>query len=77
MSVIARGAGYPRTFAYDELQTFVTDIVHILSEPGPAFISLRVVPEIENAPVALRKIWMTRTRAQVFADLRKELAIPG
>jgi hypothetical protein len=49
--VIARGAGYPQTFACDTLEDFSNNSKAILDQPGPVFVALKVVPEIENAPI--------------------------
>jgi thiamine pyrophosphate-dependent acetolactate synthase large subunit-like protein len=75
--VIARGAGYPRAFAFDELEPFSAHLPSILGEPGPVLVALKVVPEIENAPIGRRRRWQTRSRDQVIRDLRMELGITG
>ena len=75
--VIARGAGYPRAFAFRELGQFSAALPEILGKPGPVFVALKVAPEIENAPIGRRRRWQTRTRDQVIKDLRKELGIGG
>jgi hypothetical protein len=36
---------------------------------------MKVVPEIENAPIGQRRRWQTRSREQVVQDLRQELGI--
>ena len=72
---IARCAGYLRTFAYDDLDSFARDVSQILTEPGPVFVALKIVPEIQNVGTGKRKSWMTRTRAQALDDLRQELGI--
>ncbi len=74
---LARGAGYPRAFAFDELDEFTRALPGILAGPGPVFVSLKVVPEVENAPIGRRTRWQTRTRDKVIADLRGELGIKG
>lgn len=61
--VIARGAGYPRAFAFDELDQFSSNLPDILENPGPVFVALKVVPELENAPIGRRRRWQTRTRS--------------
>jgi|TARA_B100000315_G_scaffold9681_1_gene9470 thiamine pyrophosphate-dependent acetolactate synthase large subunit-like protein len=71
--VIARGAGYPSTFAFDNLEDFSTNIEAILSRPGPVFVALKVVPEIQNVPIGGRRRWLTRTRDEVVQDLQEEL----
>ena len=73
--VIARGAGYPRTFAFDKLDNFAGSIATILAERGPVFVALKVEPEVENVPIGQRRRWQTRTRDRVLADLRAELGI--
>ena len=73
--VIARGAGYPRAFAFDELGSFEASIASILGQPGPVFVALKVVPEVENVPIGQRARWQTRTRDRVLADLRAELGV--
>jgi len=72
---IARGAGYPHAFAFDELGQFSTHLPEILGRPGPAFVALKVSAEIENAPIGRRRRWQTRTRDQVVKDLRGELGL--
>jgi thiamine pyrophosphate-dependent acetolactate synthase large subunit-like protein len=74
---LARGAGYPRAFAYTELDAFAHGLPGILAEPGPVFIALKVLPEVENSPIGRRSRWQTRTRDKVLADLRTELGIVG
>jgi thiamine pyrophosphate-dependent acetolactate synthase large subunit-like protein len=73
--VIARGAGYPRAFAFDELEAFATNIKAILDQPGPVFVALKVVPEVENKPIGQRTQWRRRDRLQVLQDLQAELGI--
>jgi thiamine pyrophosphate-dependent acetolactate synthase large subunit-like protein len=73
--VLARGAGYARTFSYDNLEGFQIDVERILSGPGPVFTALKIVPEIENTPIGQRKRFTTRSRAQVRQDLWKALGI--
>jgi len=75
--VIARGAGYPRAFAFDELEEFRASIESILGQPGPVFVTLKVTPEVENVPIGQRPRWQTRTRDRVLEDLRKDLGITG
>jgi thiamine pyrophosphate-dependent acetolactate synthase large subunit-like protein len=71
--VIARGAGYPRTFAFDTLDDFSAHVKDILDQPGPVFVTMKVTPEVENKPIGQRRRWQTRTREQVAQDLRAEL----
>jgi thiamine pyrophosphate-dependent acetolactate synthase large subunit-like protein len=73
--VIARGAGYPRAFAFDQLEDVRAAIGAILAQPGPVFVALKVTPEVENVPIGQRARWQTRTRVRVLEDLRAELGI--
>jgi thiamine pyrophosphate-dependent acetolactate synthase large subunit-like protein len=73
--VIARGAGYPSTFAFDTLEGFSNNIKAILDLPGPVFVALKVLPEIENEPIGRRARWQNRTREQVVKDIQQELGI--
>ena len=73
--VIARGAGYPRAFAFDQLDHFQANIASILAQPGPVFAALEVVPEVENVPIGQRVRWQTRKRDRVLDDLRAELGV--
>ena len=73
--VIARGAGYPRAFAFDNLESFAINIEAILTQPGPVFVAMKVLPEVENKPIGQRKRWQTRSREQVLKDLQQELGV--
>jgi len=75
--VLARGAGYPRAFAFDELDAFTRGLPGILAEPGPVFVALKVTQEVENTPIGRRTRWQTRTRDKVIADLQGALGIKG
>ena len=75
--VIARGAGYARTFSYDNLETFQINLERIMSGPGPVFTALKIVPEIENEPIGQRKRFSTRNPEQVRKDLWRALGIAG
>jgi len=75
--VLARGAGYPRAFAFTEVAEFARGLPGILGEAGPVFVALKVLPEVENSPIGRRTRWQTRTRDKVLQDLRHELGIVG
>jgi thiamine pyrophosphate-dependent acetolactate synthase large subunit-like protein len=74
---MARAAGYARTFAFGNLESFAVNVESILSEPGPVFVAMKVMPEIQNEPIGKRRKWQTRTRRQMLDDLKKELHLPG
>lgn len=73
--VIARGAGYERSYAFTSLEEFTGAIGDIMSQPGPVFCALKVVPEVINEAIGRRPRWQTRSRTQAIADLRKELGL--
>jgi sulfopyruvate decarboxylase subunit beta len=73
--VIARGAGYPHTYAFTHLEEFANNLKAILEHSGPVFVAMKVMPEVENNPIGRRPRWQTRTRDQVLQDLRKELGL--
>lgn len=73
--LIAKGAGYPRAFAFDALEAFSTALPDILEQKGPVFVAMKVVPEVENEAIGKRKRWMTRSREQVLVDLQRELSL--
>jgi phosphonopyruvate decarboxylase len=75
--VLARGSGYPRAFAFAELPEFSQQLPGILAGPGPVFVALKVLPEVENTPIGRRSRWQTRTRDKVVQDLRTELGVGG
>ena len=72
---LARGAGYPRAAAFDNLETLSIQMESILAGPGPVFVAMKVVPEVQNNPIGRRGKWQTRTREQVLKDLQQELAV--
>ena len=74
--VLARGAGYPRAFAFTGLADFTTRLPGILAQPGPVFVALKVAQEVENEPIGRRSRWNTRSRNKVVQDLRSELRLP-
>ena len=71
--MIARGCGYPRAYAFTEIGDFERALPEIMGKPGPVFTTCKVVPEIENEPIARRRRWQNRTRDQVVVDLRSAL----
>jgi phosphonopyruvate decarboxylase len=70
---LARGAGYPSALAFTELPEFAQALPGILANPGPVFVALKVLPEVENTPIGRRSRWNTRSREKVVQDLRTEL----
>jgi thiamine pyrophosphate-dependent acetolactate synthase large subunit-like protein len=73
--VLAKGAGYPDAYAFDNLETFETNVERILSKPGPVFVALKVKPEVNNTPIGQRKKWLKRSALLSIEALRRELGI--
>ncbi len=73
--VVARGCGYPRTFAFTEIGDFERELPHIMAGAGPVFVACKVVAEVENEPIGRRRRWQTRTRDQVVKDFRTKLGV--
>jgi thiamine pyrophosphate-dependent acetolactate synthase large subunit-like protein len=72
---IAKEAGYAAAYRFDDLQEFERNVDKILNEKGPVFISIKVIPAIENEPIGMRQRPATRNRAQTIKDLQAELGI--
>ncbi len=75
--IIAKGAGYPATYAFDNLEDFTNNIEQIMGQPGPVFVTMKVFPEIENEPIGSRRRWQTRSRDQVLSDIKEQLGVDG
>ena len=73
--IIAKGAGYPSTYAFDNLEEFTNNIEEIMAKPGPVFVTMKVFPEIENEPIGRRTRWQTRTRDRVLSDIKEQLGV--
>jgi len=72
---MAKGAGYSAAYHFENLDGFSAQVEEILTEPGPVFVSVKIVPEVENLPMGLRERRPGRSRSQSIQDLRDELGI--
>ncbi len=72
-AAMARASGYPNAHNFSELEPFARELPAILAAPGPVFIALKVLPEVENTPIGQRVRWRTRPADKVVADLRAAL----
>jgi len=72
---VARAAGYPQAFAFDNLETFAVSIERTLAMTGPVFVALKIIPEIQNEPIGQRPKWSVRSRQQILQDLQQDLGI--
>ena len=74
---MAKEAGYASAHHFDNLEDFANSIESIMKETGPVFVSMKMVPEIENEPIGMRQRVPQRSRAQTIEALQKELNIPS
>ena len=72
---MARDAGYPTVHSFEDLEDFAINIEGILNGPGPVFVAMKIVPEVENLPIGLRPRVRRRSREQVISELREDLGI--
>jgi len=75
-AALARASGYPRAHNFADLDDFTRELPAILAAPGPVFVALKVLPEVENTPIGQRVRWRTRSADKVVADLRAALSPP-
>jgi thiamine pyrophosphate-dependent acetolactate synthase large subunit-like protein len=68
--LLARGAGYPQTYSFTELDAFRRELPGVLAAKGPVLVAAKVQPEIENEPISRRVRWRKRTADQVVRELR-------
>jgi thiamine pyrophosphate-dependent acetolactate synthase large subunit-like protein len=64
---LASAAGYASADSFTDLEDFVTNIESIMEEPGPVFVAVKIVPEVENLPIRTRQ--PSRSRAETIRDL--------
>ena len=74
-AAMAKGAGYAAAYNFDDLEEFSTSVGEIMEQTGPVFVAIKVIPEVENAPIGLRERRPTRGRAEMVNTLREELGI--
>jgi sulfopyruvate decarboxylase subunit beta len=72
---MAKEAGYASAHHFDNLEDFANNIESIMKETGPVFVSMKMVPEVENEPIGMRKRVPQRSRPETIAALQKELNI--
>ncbi|PKB65426.1 MAG: hypothetical protein BZY80_00385 [SAR202 cluster bacterium Io17-Chloro-G2] len=72
---MAKEAGYASAHHFDNLEDFANSIESIMKETGPVFVSMKMVPEVENAPIGMRQRVPQRSRGETITALQKELNI--
>lgn len=75
-ALMAKGAGYPAAYAYDDFEALAKDMERILLEPGPVLVAMKIVAEIENTPIGLRQRQRRRNRREVMRTVQEELGVP-
>jgi thiamine pyrophosphate-dependent acetolactate synthase large subunit-like protein len=70
---IARSSGYPRAHSFANIEDFTRELPGILAAPGPVFVALKVLPEVENTPIGQRVRWRKRSSDKVVSDVRDAL----
>jgi len=74
-AMLAKGAGYPRAFAFTELDALTAALPDILGKPGPVLVVMKVHADVENKPIDQRVRWRKRSWTQVIGDLQRRLGI--
>ena len=72
---MAKEAGYVAAYQFEDLESFSRLVEEILSQEGPVFIAIKVVPQVENEPIGRRKRRPVRTRAETVQAMQEELGI--
>lgn len=73
--MMAKAAGYPRAYAFTELDALSAALPEILGKPGPVFVAMKVQADVENKPISERVRWRKRSWTQVIGDLQRRLGI--
>ncbi len=73
--LLAKGAGYPRTYSFTGLDALTAALPDILGKPGPVLVTMKVHADVENKPIDQRVRWRTRSWIQVVSDLQRKLGI--
>ncbi len=72
---MAKSAGYRSAHSFDDLEDFVTNVGSIMEEEGPVFISVKIVPEVQNLPISMRVRTRSRSSMETIKTLQEELGI--
>jgi phosphonopyruvate decarboxylase len=71
---LAEAAGYNASFEFDDLEDFATRAEEVFSSPGPVFICVKSVPEVQNEPIGKRvRPVGIRSTNEAMDDLRQSL----
>ena len=65
---MAQGAGYAKTYQFDKLEELVLGMEDVMAQPGPVFVLVKVVRDVELPPMPQRSM------AEGWATVRQRLA---
>ncbi len=68
---MAREAGYPKTYAFDDLADWERELPRLLREDGPVLVDLKIVPG-EEYPEDFRRIYSIQHRDAFRQALQQE-----
>lgn len=71
---VAKEAGYAAAYQFADLESFSRQVGEILSQNGPVFVAIKIVPQIVNEPLG-RRPRKRRIRSETVRTLQKELGI--
>ncbi len=72
---MAKEAGYTAAYNFDNLEDLTTNLGKIMSETGPVFVAMKMVPEVENEPIGRRQRRAARPRGQAIREFQEDLGI--
>ncbi len=72
---MAKQAGYTAAYEFDDIDSFSRQLEEILSQKGPVFVAIKVVPLVENEPIGRRVRRPVRSRAVTVQALQEELGL--
>jgi len=72
---MAKACGYTSGHSFEDLAKFSENVEAILNEPGPTFVAMKIVPEIENEPIGRRARVPGRSKGDIIKDLREDLKV--
>lgn len=73
---LARAAGYPHSYEFDDLEEFATQAEQVFNQEGPVLVSVKTVPNIrysDERVVTRRSGVVMRRTPEAITDLMKEL----
>ena len=59
---LAKEAGYPAVYEFDDTEELASNIGNVLQMKGPVLICLKIIPETENTPIQFRPKAQRSTR---------------